>query len=149
MVFVRVLIYVLFFFFFKQKTAYEMRISDWSSDVCSSDLLTERGQGVPQDSERAFQLFMKAAEAGHPDAQNAVGLAYMSGRGVERNPTEAATWFQAASGNGNPRGAYHLGRLFEPCLDGEADPAAAQGVDRIAAEARAEPARAGARKSGM
>src|SRR3546814_14293100 len=28
----------LFFFFFKQKTAYELRISDWSSDVCSSDL---------------------------------------------------------------------------------------------------------------
>src|SRR3546814_481423 len=31
-------IVVLVFFFFKQKTAYEMRISDWSSDVCSSDL---------------------------------------------------------------------------------------------------------------
>src|SRR3546814_943621 len=37
------------FFFFKQKTAYELRISDWSSDVCSSDLpgrivpLTRRG----------------------------------------------------------------------------------------------------------
>src|SRR3546814_8927067 len=31
--------YAFFFFFFKQKTAYEMRISDWSSDVCSSDLL--------------------------------------------------------------------------------------------------------------
>src|SRR3546814_9998284 len=31
---------LVFFFFFKQKTAYEMRISDWSSDVCSSDLLT-------------------------------------------------------------------------------------------------------------
>src|SRR3546814_5522516 len=30
--------FFLFFFFFKQKTAYEMRISDWSSDVCSSDL---------------------------------------------------------------------------------------------------------------
>src|SRR3546814_4033594 len=29
---------MLLFFFFKQKTAYEMRISDWSSDVCSSDL---------------------------------------------------------------------------------------------------------------
>src|SRR3546814_1995611 len=29
---------VVLFFFFKQKTAYEMRISDWSSDVCSSDL---------------------------------------------------------------------------------------------------------------
>src|SRR3546814_13822371 len=33
-----------FFFFFKQKTAYEMRISDWSSDVCSSDLLTPHGE---------------------------------------------------------------------------------------------------------
>src|SRR3546814_3583765 len=32
-------LFVLLFFFFKQKTAYEMRISDWSSDVCSSDLL--------------------------------------------------------------------------------------------------------------
>src|SRR3546814_6843819 len=31
--------FVRLFFFFKQKTAYEMRISDWSSDVCSSDLL--------------------------------------------------------------------------------------------------------------
>src|SRR3546814_17330500 len=38
------------FFFFKQKTAYEMRISDWSSDVCSSDLqdgtdVVRQGQG--------------------------------------------------------------------------------------------------------
>src|SRR3546814_9427562 len=37
------------FFFFKQKTAYEMRISDWSSDVCSSDLLDElKKQGGPE-----------------------------------------------------------------------------------------------------
>src|SRR3546814_396378 len=42
------------FFFFKQKTAYEMRISDWSSDVCSSDLLqtggaeSEEGSGASQ-----------------------------------------------------------------------------------------------------
>src|SRR3546814_15954104 len=33
-----------FFFFFKQKTAYDMRISDWSSDVCSSDLVLLQGQ---------------------------------------------------------------------------------------------------------
>src|SRR3546814_5327044 len=32
------------FFFFKQKTAYEMRISDWSSDVCSSDLVDYPGR---------------------------------------------------------------------------------------------------------
>src|SRR3546814_6605201 len=34
----RFILYHVLFFFFKQKTAYEMRISDWSSDVCSSDL---------------------------------------------------------------------------------------------------------------
>src|SRR3546814_3344704 len=34
------------FFFFKQKTAYEMRISDWSSDVCSSDLPLAIGQDL-------------------------------------------------------------------------------------------------------
>src|SRR3546814_309199 len=40
--------YLYFFFFFKQKTAYEMRISDWSSDVCSSDLapVTELVEGA-------------------------------------------------------------------------------------------------------
>src|SRR3546814_17637256 len=36
---------LVYFFFFKQKTAYEMRISDWSSDVCSSDLVL-RAEGL-------------------------------------------------------------------------------------------------------
>src|SRR3546814_2763682 len=38
------------FFFFKQKTAYEMRISDWSSDVCSSDLRRRGGGRAPPDT---------------------------------------------------------------------------------------------------
>src|SRR3546814_7935776 len=42
------------FFFFKQKTAYEMRISDWSSDVCSSDLLP------PADSAKELQRGIQA-----------------------------------------------------------------------------------------
>src|SRR3546814_6045788 len=37
-------------FFFKQKTAYEMRISDWSSDVCSSDLWIKSITGIPANS---------------------------------------------------------------------------------------------------
>src|SRR3546814_2175677 len=45
------LVFFCFFFFFKQKTAYEMRISDWSSDVCSSDL-----------SEQFFSAMMKALQ---------------------------------------------------------------------------------------
>src|SRR3546814_14651940 len=43
------------FFFFKQKTAYEMRISDWSSDVCSSDLLDDQLE----------QLLHEKAVSGH------------------------------------------------------------------------------------
>src|SRR3546814_8050543 len=38
------LLCIVLFFFFKQKTAYEMRISDWSSDVCSSDLIPNAWQ---------------------------------------------------------------------------------------------------------
>src|SRR3546814_11750251 len=45
-------------FFFKQKTAYEMRISDWSSDVCSSDLFRHRRVD--------FRLGVEAAD-GEPD----------------------------------------------------------------------------------
>src|SRR3546814_8384889 len=49
---------MLYFFFFKQKTAYEMRISDWSSDVCSSDLrvrlrMLVRDAGAPDEHVRA------------------------------------------------------------------------------------------------
>src|SRR3546814_3591626 len=50
------------FFFFKQKTAYEMRISDWSSDVCSSDLIALDDSAVIRRSpevehERAVAIY--------------------------------------------------------------------------------------------
>src|SRR3546814_9042520 len=45
---------MLCFFFFKQKTAYEMRISDWSSDVCSSDLRDHRTRDAVGDEHRPF-----------------------------------------------------------------------------------------------
>src|SRR3546814_9307794 len=41
------------FFFFKQKTAYELRISDWSSDVCSSDLGARAGDAARSSRDRA------------------------------------------------------------------------------------------------
>src|SRR3546814_2158217 len=43
------------FFFFKQKTAYEMRISDWSSDVCSSDLVAIRRRPDHLDGRRTVE----------------------------------------------------------------------------------------------
>src|SRR3546814_10236724 len=50
--FIRCVVYV----FFKQKTAYEMRISDWSSDVCSSDLRCGIGQPVQSLCELSYVL---------------------------------------------------------------------------------------------
>src|SRR3546814_7926491 len=49
---------LIWFFFFKQKTAYEMRIRDWSSDVCSSDL-----EGAQHDGLRVRQLLIAAMAA--------------------------------------------------------------------------------------
>src|SRR3546814_1310101 len=43
-----------FFFFVKQKTAYEMRISDWSSDVCSSDLQYRRQERAEHAPDQCF-----------------------------------------------------------------------------------------------
>src|SRR3546814_799507 len=69
------------FFFFKQKTAYEMRISDWSSDVCSSDLIGEKGQpalrgvdhrAIALDHPAAFEL-LHAAQTGRRRQPDALG----------------------------------------------------------------------------
>src|SRR3546814_17917755 len=47
------------FFFFKQKTAYEMRISDWSSDVCSSDRASgQHSTNITHQASRAIRVFM-------------------------------------------------------------------------------------------
>src|SRR3546814_3371515 len=52
------------FFFFKQKTAYEMRIRDWSSDVCSSDL---RPLDIGRDVRRIFRALDGAGEGRNPE----------------------------------------------------------------------------------
>src|SRR3546814_6878174 len=55
------------FFFFKQKTAYEMRISDWSSDVCSSDLVYCRfGPGVDGIGSVLLERGMEGFTFGQP-----------------------------------------------------------------------------------
>src|SRR3546814_14191648 len=58
---------LIFVFFFKQKTAYEMRISDWSSDVCSSDLMQSQDTRLRYKLCRrddAFRLFKGAPKDG-------------------------------------------------------------------------------------
>src|SRR3546814_6348408 len=53
---------VVVFFFFKQKTAYEMRISDWSSDVCSSDLIGSYNPVLPKGDEKRVVLDVERAK---------------------------------------------------------------------------------------
>src|SRR3546814_7853223 len=69
-------------FFFKQKTAYEMRISDWSSDVCSSDL-----QALPQ---KEMQI-LRELTGSDPDADTLLrpALAIARRRVVVKRPSHA------------------------------------------------------------
>src|SRR3546814_13875227 len=70
---------VCLFFFFKQKTAYEMRISDWSSDVCSSDL---HGSGRHRISPGRCGQSSAGAQRTAPDPQ--LGLGQPVDRSEER-----------------------------------------------------------------
>src|SRR3546814_20679644 len=75
------------FFFFKQKTAYEMRISDWSSDVCSSDLrlhlLGDRDAMPRPDESREIGFGRMDGNAAHRHRRPAM-LAARRQRDVER-----------------------------------------------------------------
>src|SRR3546814_2663414 len=71
------------FFFFKQKTAYEMRISDWSSDVCSSDL-RNAGSGTGNDDDRGASTGAGAGDGQQqptrPPEENEPGRQNLQGR---------------------------------------------------------------------
>src|SRR3546814_9216225 len=109
------------FFFFKQKTAYEMRISDWSSDVCSSDLSlcpaagwrcaveTARAVGAVAGSSRCAVVWagvrsaqvapgqhlcrrLSGDERGLPDAQRLDARARQSRAGLRVDPRRLARY---------------------------------------------------------
>src|SRR3546814_6876399 len=81
-----------FFFFFKQKTAYEMRISDWSSDVCSSDLSIDPPQMVPIEKEIAGHHRFVAFEYTGPGERDYLGEAEggVPQRGAHATASDAA-----------------------------------------------------------
>src|SRR3546814_2699846 len=63
---------LLFFFFFKRKTAYDMRISDWSSDVCSSDRIDDR-TGRTIASASSLEADLRGSATGNKDTAAKVG----------------------------------------------------------------------------
>src|SRR3546814_17815172 len=90
-----------------------MRISDWSSDVCSSDL--------GQDYGRAVEYLGKAAEQGHADAQFLLGECYANGRGVTKDLSWAARWYGKAAAQGHAEGAFSYGVVQAAGLAGRLD----------------------------
>ncbi|MDE1151478.1 MAG: tetratricopeptide repeat protein [Micavibrio sp.] len=59
-------------------------------------IMYRQGQGVPKDSEKAFDLLSKAAEANRPLAQHHLGVMYYQGEGVAADPVEALKWLHIA-----------------------------------------------------
>src|SRR3546814_6578063 len=118
---------MLCFFFFKQKTAYEMRISDWSSDVCSSDLDGAGGQQAPQDAPRNVQRDEEDPQDGRPqgaarhDGEGRYGGRRQTARrprtgrydeGHGRGPSGPAQWAEEHEGRATrlrKNGRAHVG----------------------------------------
>src|SRR3546814_1596194 len=88
-----VLLSFVVFFFFKQKTAYEMRISDWSSDVCSSDLVDLRTPRFAALSNKLGQAVQGLRAEHDIDVRGALddGVAFLAGnaRSEERRVGKA------------------------------------------------------------
>src|SRR3546814_17645884 len=106
----------LFVFFFKQKTAYEMRISDWSSDVCSSDLGTEHrlvpgagGAGDDAAAGRRAARRRRRAGRGLPDRGLAGALRHRAGG-------RPAVGADAAAGLGAGAGRSEERRVGKECV---------------------------------
>ena len=64
-------------------------------------IMYDMGEGVPQNSEQAFEFYRLAAEQGYADAQNNLGVMYDQGEGVSVNYKEAMKWYLLAAEQGN------------------------------------------------
>src|SRR3546814_6078254 len=90
------------FFFFKQKTSYEMRISDWSSDVCSSDLVERGRHDLITHREDAEDRFDRACTAEQvPDRRFGRTHRQIPDRIAEQPPHRAKLQLVAERGRGD------------------------------------------------
>jgi TPR repeat protein len=76
-------------------------------------LMLDLGNGTPEDPERAFLWYKRAADAGLPAAQFNVAAMYDSGRGIARDYESAALWYARAAAHGHHRAQFDLGLLYE------------------------------------
>lgn len=91
--------------------------------------------GTPRDDIRAFELFQKAAAAGHARAQLNLGILYLRGQGVAADLIQARAWLEKAAAGGDPQALYALGRAMSESMgQAMADPVRATDLYRRAAE---------------
>lgn len=70
------------------------------------------GRGVPQDNQRAFYYFSKAAHQGDVLAQNEIAYMYAAGKGTPRNQALAFDWYKQAATHGLASAQYNLGLMY-------------------------------------
>src|SRR3546814_6368060 len=109
---------ILLLFFFKQKTAYEMRISDWSSDVCSSDLQRCAARVVGHDARSACRVVGigggRAGPLGGPVLQALDRIEHAATELTERRPAaDHAQLLQRARRELEPGGRFGVGQRSE------------------------------------
>jgi TPR repeat protein len=79
----------------------------------------EKGKGVPRDLDAAVKWYRHAAEAGHPDSQYRLAVAYAYGLGgLMKDDARAAQWLERAARGGNRRAQKQLAQAYEQGLFG-------------------------------
>ena len=72
--------------------------------------LYARGEGVPQDEKKAFDLYMQAAVQGLAGAQLNVGSAYHYGKGVDKDVDQSFIWYKKSADQGDTDAQFNLGK---------------------------------------
>ena len=73
----------------------------------------DKGQGIKQDYQKAFELYTKSAKQGNDKAQFNLGTLYRLGHGVERDVKKTVKWYTKSAKQGNPDAQNELGFLYE------------------------------------
>ena len=69
-----------------------------------------KGEGVPQDKKKAFDLYMQAAVQGLAAAQYNVGIGYYNGDGVDKDFNQSFIWYKNSADQGYTLAQYNLGK---------------------------------------
>lgn len=95
----------------------EVSIDDRATHLYEEALKYYAGDGVVQDDNKAFELFLKAADSGLAEAQYYVGIMYDEGVGVKQNSKKAFEWIEKSAEQGDVDAQFYLGLLY---MDSEA-----------------------------